>query len=205
MAKGETYEEFVAKFKKEYPKTTDDCYTPREMWELVENYAIKELKVEKSKILRPFYPGGDFEKEDYSDAIVVDNPPFSIISKIVKFYLDRKIPFVLFAPGNTFCSLLKRYKVAVVCPIGDAIYENGAKIRTVLLTNLKEPGIYSSPFRWPKKKKKEFDHMGAHYSAWFSSGNAGEEFFYPYDDLEFVDRYDNGDKIYGGGVKIKGE
>ena len=29
MAKGETYEEFVAKFKKNAPKTTDDCYTPQ--------------------------------------------------------------------------------------------------------------------------------------------------------------------------------
>lgn len=29
MAHGETYEEFVAKFDKENPKTTDDCSTKR--------------------------------------------------------------------------------------------------------------------------------------------------------------------------------
>ena len=40
MAKGETYEEFVAKFKKNAPKTTDDCYTPQPVYEVVKEYAL---------------------------------------------------------------------------------------------------------------------------------------------------------------------
>lgn len=40
MAQGETYEEFVDKFK---PKlTTDDCYTPPEVYDVVASWAVKE-------------------------------------------------------------------------------------------------------------------------------------------------------------------
>lgn len=40
MAYGETYEEFVEKFKPK--KTTDDCYTPPLIYEAVKGWAIKE-------------------------------------------------------------------------------------------------------------------------------------------------------------------
>ena len=40
MTKGETYREFVEKFKPK--KTTDDCYTPNEIYEAVKNYATKK-------------------------------------------------------------------------------------------------------------------------------------------------------------------
>lgn len=44
MAQGETYEEFVGKFK---PKlTTDDCYTPENVYETVKAWAIKEYEWE---------------------------------------------------------------------------------------------------------------------------------------------------------------
>lgn len=33
--------------------------------------------------------------------MVIDNPPFSIISKIVRFYHKNEIPFFLFAPALT--------------------------------------------------------------------------------------------------------
>ena len=42
MKKTETYEEFVGKFK---PKlTTDDCYTPENIYQAVKNWAIEEYK-----------------------------------------------------------------------------------------------------------------------------------------------------------------
>ena len=47
MAKGETYEEFVAKFKKNAPKTTDDCYTPQPVYEVVKEYAQKQKNEQK--------------------------------------------------------------------------------------------------------------------------------------------------------------
>ena len=55
MAKGETYEEFVAKFKKNAPKTTDDCYTPQPVYEVVKEYALK-LAGSRKRPARPSAP-----------------------------------------------------------------------------------------------------------------------------------------------------
>lgn len=86
------YKTFVDKFKP--VKTTDDCYTPPLVYDAVRDWACAEYEIDPDKIVRPFYPGGDYERFDYSDGrVVLDNPPFSILSKICKFYLARKIPF----------------------------------------------------------------------------------------------------------------
>ena len=95
--KGETYEEFVEKFK---PKlTTDDCYTPPEIYEVIKQWACNKFDIDSSKILRPFWPGADYKKADYPEGYtVIDNPPFSILTQICEYYLERGIPFFLFAP-----------------------------------------------------------------------------------------------------------
>lgn len=97
MSRSETYEEFVDKFK---PKlTTDDCYTPDMVYNAVKSWTIKEMGWEGRPVVRPFYPGGDFENFDYpANCVVIDNPPFSIVSKIAKFYKERGIDYFLFCP-----------------------------------------------------------------------------------------------------------
>ena len=82
------YKEFEDKFKPK--KTTDDCYTPDNIYETVADYVATRFKVDRNKFVRPFYPGGDYEKYNYmSDSIVVDNPPFSILAQIVKWYQSQ--------------------------------------------------------------------------------------------------------------------
>lgn len=133
--KSETYEEFVEKFKPK--KTTDDCYTPPEIYEVIKGWACREYGIDPDKIVRPFYPGGDYENYDYPDGcVVLDNPPFSILSKICEFYLDRDIPFFLFAPSLTAFSG-KKIVMRVNRIICDAniIYENGAVVKTSFVTN----------------------------------------------------------------------
>ena len=129
------YEAFVDKFK---PKlTTDDCYTPPEVYEVVKNWACAKYGIDPAKIVRPFYPGGDYESFDYSGgAVVVDNPPFSILSKICAFYLDRGIPFFLFAPSLTAFgsrSVVMRMN-HIICD-ADIVYENGDVVRTSFVTS----------------------------------------------------------------------
>ena len=130
--KFEDYEGFVEKFKPK--KTTDDCYTPQLVYDAIAEWTAKEYGLDKSKFLRPFYPDGDYEKYDYSGGIVVDNPPFSILSKIIQFYVERNIKFMLFCPTLTCC----RYgDYCTVLPVGvDIEYENGAVICTSFVTNL---------------------------------------------------------------------
>ena len=79
------YIKFLQKF--ESKKTTDDCYTPPNVYEVVADYVAEHYNVNKGNFVRPFYPGGDYQKEAYNaESIVVDNPPFSIISSICKWY-----------------------------------------------------------------------------------------------------------------------
>lgn len=129
------YQKFVNKFK--HKKTTDDCYTPQEIYDVIKEWACKEYGIDPSKIVRPFYPGGDYENYDYSNgSVVLDNPPFSIISEICEFYIDRKIPFFLFAPSLTaFCSEKTFKKMNHIICGADITYENGAKVKTAFVTS----------------------------------------------------------------------
>ena len=133
--KSKTYEEFVEKFK--LKKTTDDCYTPPTIYETVKQWACNEYGINPAKVVRPFYPGGDYKAFPYPDgAVVVDNPPFSILASICAFYLEHGIPFFLFAPTLTCFSGRKVFKqmnhIITDCLI---TYENGAQVKTSFVTS----------------------------------------------------------------------
>ena len=135
MAFGESYEEFVEKFKPK--KTTDDCYTPPSVYAVIRDWACNEYGIDPAKIVRPFYPGGDYERFDYPEgAVVLDNPPFSILSRICGFYLDRGISFFLFAPSLTAFSgrtnTMRMNHIICDCQIE---YENGAIVKTSFVTS----------------------------------------------------------------------
>ena len=125
--KSKTYEEFVEKFKPK--KTTDDCYTPPVVYDAVADWVASEYGVNRENFVRPFYPGGDYENYSYSkDAIVVDNPPFSILSKIVDFYISKNVPFFLFAPNLTLFNCLRNRECSALVTDANIIYDNGANV-----------------------------------------------------------------------------
>lgn len=132
--KNENYEEFVEKFKPK--KTTDDCYTPPEIYEVIQKWACEKFGINPEKIVRPFWPGWDYQAFEYPEGcVVLDNPPFSILTPIVEYYLERKIDFFLFAP--TLASIGKNTwdrtrKIITNCRI---TYENGAAVPTSFITN----------------------------------------------------------------------
>lgn len=143
MAYGESYEEFIAKFDKTAKKTTDDCYTPREIWEAVKEYVCNKYDITPEQIIRPFYPGGDYQKEEYKQGgVVVDNPPFSMVNKICTWYEERGIRYFLFTDGKrvTFPNAPWR---TIIFVSGIITYENGAKILTNFVTNME----YGTLFR----------------------------------------------------------
>ena len=137
------YEGFVDKFKTK--KTTDDCYTPPAVYEAILRYVCERCGIAGRTIVRPFYPGGDYEHAEYpAGCVVVDNPPFSIISQIVRFYLNRGIDFFLFAPHLTLFSA-DLACTRIVCGV-DIIYENGAKVKTSFMSNMfGDAGIIGDP------------------------------------------------------------
>lgn len=134
--KSKTYDEFVEKFK---PKlTTDDCATPPLVYDAVLGWVCDEYGIDRSRVVRPFWPGADYQAEEYPEGcVVVDNPPFSILAKICEWYLDRGIKFFLFAPsltalsGKNVCMRMNH----IICD-ANITYENGAVVKTAFVTNL---------------------------------------------------------------------
>lgn len=137
QAKHESYEEFVAKFDKAAPKTTDDCYTPQGVYDAVLAWLGEEVDLGGRPIVRPFYPGGDFEHYAYPEnCVVVDNPPFSILSKIVRWYLAHHVDFFLFAPALTLFSTARGSDITYIIANAKVVYHNNAEVSTGFVSNL---------------------------------------------------------------------
>lgn len=126
------YNEFEEKFK---PKlATDDCYTPPKVYDVVCDY-VRGIVGEAPEFVRPFFPGGDYQRHKYpKGCVVVDNPPFSIYAEIVRWYLAHDIKFFLFAPALT--QVVANAEVNYVVAFCDVVYENGANVKTSFTTNL---------------------------------------------------------------------
>ena len=138
----EEYQAFLEKF--EAKKTTDDCYTPDNIYNAVKKWCVEKYGLQGKKFIRPFYPNGDYQKEDYSgDCVVLDNPPFSIISEICEWYTERGIKFFMFAPTLTLLGIARGTMKYVACGAG-VTYENGANVSTSFVTNLGDKKIIAS-------------------------------------------------------------
>lgn len=140
-SKSISYEDFVAKFSKKTVKTTDDCYTPKVVYDAVLRWLGEKVDLKGRAIVRPFYPGGDYVNEEYLEGcVVVDNPPFSILTKIVRFYVAHKIDFFLFAPTLTLFSAAFGSDICYLVTNCNIIYHNNASVHTSFLTSL-FPGV----------------------------------------------------------------
>ena len=220
--KSKAYEEGVEKFKPK--KTTDYCYTPPVVYDAVADWVASEYGVNRDNFVRPFYPGGDYENYSYSkDAIVVDNPPFSILSKIVDFYISKNIPFFLFAPNLTLFNCVRDRDCTALVVDANIVYDNGAIVKTSFLTNLDSqnlrirtaPGLYQVVKKATETVQKEVKkHLPKYtypnYVVQAARINAyskyGIEFKVPKSESFFVSQLDaqKGKKktIFGGGFLI---
>ena len=140
----EYYAEFVQKFEAKH--TTDDCMTPEPVYQAVLDWARAEYDIgPETRIVRPFWPGADYRAEDYSgDCMVIDNPPFSILSEICRWYQEHRVRFLLFAPTLTLFSTARGEMNYIVC-MARVTYENGAKVNTSFITNMGEWKIHCAP------------------------------------------------------------
>ena len=129
----EDYQAFLEKF--EAKKTTDDCYTPENIYNVAKRWSLKKYKLGNPPVVRPFYPGGNYKKENYpKGCVVIDNPPFSIISEICEWYTENGIAYFLFAPTLTLLGIMRGKANYVACGSG-VVYENGASVNTSFVTN----------------------------------------------------------------------
>lgn len=130
------YDFFVSKFDPAHmKKTTDECLTPPVVYDAVLKYFVRRFpELASMPIVRPFYPGGDYEDYPYTEnCAVVDNPPFSMLAKILRYYCGRDIPFILFCDGLTYAHhLVNSGCGAFDCNISIK-YSNGATVKTAFL------------------------------------------------------------------------
>lgn len=146
------YNEFLEKF--EPKKTTDDCYTPPGVYDVICEFVAKEYKVNRDNFFRPFYPGGDYQKEEYkAGTIVVDNPPFSILSEILRFYCEKNIKFFLFAPTLTLFGSGRDCPICYLPTACSVTYENGAVVDTSFITNMDKAKVRAIPELYQSVKK----------------------------------------------------
>lgn len=197
------YESFIAKFDKRRAKTSDDCYTPENIYNAVRDWAIKKFNV-KGEVVRPFYPGGDYTKEDYKGKVVIDNPPFSILAKILRFYEEHNVKYFLFAPALTCLQTHKPENHRTIFINHSLTYENGAVVASAFVTNLGAAGIELSHeldclLHTGKQRKKQERPPHVYTSADFKAKANGNNLFIPNEDFTIVK-----EKYYGGAIKITG-
>lgn len=207
----ESYEKFVEKFKNK--KTTDDCYTPVPVYDAVVNWVDKKFNLSTLNVVRPFYPGGDYEHYNYQpDDVVIDNPPFSIMKQIVRFYADRKIRFFLFAPHLT----LFYYISYATCIITDSsiVYHNGARVKTGFVTNLYpgdlaltiEPSLHDAVhyavLSLKASKKASYIHDPHVLTAALAGKWHNYHWQVPRSHIHYKATLDNHIKLFGGGILI---
>lgn len=122
------YDDWIAHFSVN-PKTTDECWTPPDVYAAVIDFLEERIGIGGRKIVRPFFPGGNYTATEYPEnCIVVDNPPFSMFKEIVNFYRDNKIDFYLFGPALTIGNV-SFADTSIVVTGCDIKYQNGAKGR----------------------------------------------------------------------------
>lgn len=129
------YEAFVQKF--DVKKTTDDCYTPEPVYMAVLQYVRENCGLSGMRVVRPFFPGGDYKAIEYpEDCVVVDNPPFSILTEIARYYQSMGVRFFLFAPTLTLFSIAREAGLTYIVADSSIVYENGAVVNTSFVSNM---------------------------------------------------------------------
>lgn len=127
--------------------TTDECYTSPEVYDTVLKYAVERYHLKGKHIVRPFVPSGNYQQYVYDkNDVVIDNPPFSMTTKITNWYIDHDIPFFLFINGLYGVSLSRGLhgKATVIATNANVSFyhkPNNKVIKLGFVTNLEPKNI----------------------------------------------------------------
>lgn len=209
IRKNDEYNDFVEKFKPE--ASTDECYTPKEVYDKVCDFVEEEYGVSRDNFVRPFYPGGDYQKYEYKDTdIVVDNPPFSIENKILDYYNSNNIKYFLFCDELTVIGrLTNKRKSSIIIADCRITYENEAIVNTNFVTNLDEKPKIKVRKNFLKNdlssetKIYKLPQEAISIKELSQLSRSGYEMDIDADDFVHVNRLENCKHIYGGNIILK--
>lgn len=115
---------------------SDEHYTPQPIYDLILKHFQEQYGIQKDHIVRPFYPGGDYQSFPYKEGdLVFDNPPFSIFREIIPWYDEHNIRYVLFYDEHV-CLTSQAVKHGIVFTGKDLKYCDGLRMSTCFVTNL---------------------------------------------------------------------
>lgn len=188
------------------------------MYDAVCEWVRDKYDLGDAPIIRPFRPGGDYQSEEYPEGcVVVDNPPFSILASIRRWYTAHGIKYFLFAPSLTI--FMRDMIDCAVCTFANIEYANGAKVRTSFVTNLDTVNaVVTAPTlaasialtqkRGHKKPLAKYDYprnvlMATHLGKLV---DRGQEIEIPYSDVSFTRVLDSQKPLkralYGSGYLV---
>lgn len=124
---------------------SDEHYTPPRVYAAVKAWA--RPLIEGRPIVRPFWKGADYASAVYPErCVVVDNPPFSRLTEILRFYQERRIDFLLFAPASpSYMRLAVKGEIGMIIPgVHHIRYADGFDLVSVFVTSLAH-GVFLSP------------------------------------------------------------
>ena len=127
--------------------TLDESNTSPEVYDTVLKYAVERYHLQGKHVVRPFVPSGNYQHYVYDkNDVVIDNPPFSMTTKITKWYINHDIPFFLFINGQYAVSLSRGLhgKATVIATNANVSFyheSNNKVIKMGFVTNLEPKDI----------------------------------------------------------------
>lgn len=91
--------------------------------------------------IEPFYNGNDYTAIDYTNKVVVDEPPFSQIMDILNYYRTNGVYFFLYIPALCDIPELTRHSRALIDTSVTLIKQNDVTTFTSFITNLEPSNV----------------------------------------------------------------
>lgn len=191
--------------------TKDDTFTPGPVYECVKQWILEKYpQFGNAEIVRPFWPGADYQNTEYPEGcLVLDNPPFSRMAEIVRFYTERGIHFFLFANHVTVLNSLRIAACHAVIVGTNINYSNGAVLSASFLTDLGPRITIAGDLalrlkevqKLEKPQKKKYQRPPEIATSCSLGYLAIRGYTDEIEQAEFI-RTDNGYHIFGGGVRL---
>lgn len=91
--------------------------------------------------IEPFYNGDDYTAIDYTNKVVVDEPPFSQIMDILNYYRTNGVYFFLYIPALCDIIELTRHSRTLIDTSVTLIKQNDVTTFTSFITNLEPSNV----------------------------------------------------------------
>lgn len=91
--------------------------------------------------IEPFYNGVDYTAIDYTNKVVVDEPPFSQLMDILNYYRTNGVYFFLYIPALCDITELTRHRRTLIDTSVTLIKQNDVTTFTSFITNLEPSNV----------------------------------------------------------------